>query len=310
MPRILIALCVLAAATTAEAANDCIFEVAGRAMRLAADCRTDASIVIPDGMTLDGRNHTVTAVDPPGGHFTGAILVNGGTTASVVNTRLATETLANVCDAGDGRLRGILLDGASGVLSGNTVSDVNQGASACQEGNAIEVWNFSGAPVVVEIAENVISGYQKSGIVVSGAVDATVRHNRIGPSAPEASVPANAVQVSFGAWAAIERNDITASRWPLADAAATAILLSGSAPGTVVRRNLVTGNADVGVYIAAREAIVADNIVIDDGEDGFYDIGIVNAGEHNTVRDNDVRGYEQRYFGVEPAAAPGGLQVE
>lgn len=311
MPRVLLALCVLAIAATAEAANDCIFDVSGTTMRLAADCRTDASIVIPSGMTLDGGHHTITAVDPPGGHFTGAVVVNGGRTASVINTRLTAQSLANICDAGDGRLRGILLNGASGSLVGNEVVDINHGRSACQEGNAIEVWNFSGTPVIVEIADNVIDAYQKSGIVASGEVDVTIRRNRIGPSAEEAYVPANAIQIGFGAWASIDRNEITGNRWPLSDAAATAILLSNSAPGTLVRRNTITGNADVGIYIAAREATVMQNIVIDDGVDGFYDIGIVNFGENNTVRGNDVRGYEQRYFGVETELRePGGLQVE
>ena len=311
MRRVLLALAALAVAGTAEAANDCSFEVNGATMRLLADCRTDASIAIPDGMTLDGAHHTISAVDPPGGHFTGGILINGGTTASVVKTRLVAQSLANVCDAGAGRLRGILLDGASGVLSGNTVLDVNQGASACQEGNAIEVWNFSGSPVVVEIAHNIIDRYQKSGIVASGDVDVSIHHNRVGPSATQASVPANAVQVGFGAWATIEDNEITGNRWLFADAAATGILLSASAPGTIVRRNTITGNADVGIYVAASGTTVTQNILLDEGEDGFYDIGIVIDGEQNTVRDNDVRGYDRRYLGVEPASGiPGELQVE
>jgi parallel beta-helix repeat protein len=310
MRRVLLALAVLAVAGTAEAAHDCIFEANGKTLRLAADCRTDASLPIPDGVTLDGANHTISAVDPPGGHFTGAILVNAGRTASVVNVRLMAQSLANVCDAGDGRLRGILLNGASGVLAGNTVLDINQGASACQEGNAIEVWNFSEMPVVVEISDNVIEGYQKSGIVASGDVDVTIHRNHVGPSASQGSVPANAVQIGFGAWAAIEQNRITGTRWRLADAAATGILLSGSAPGTLVRRNTIAGNADVGIYIAAKDAVVTQNIVADEGADGYYDIGIVNVGENNTVRDNDVRGYGQRYFGVETEAAmPDGLQA-
>ena len=308
--RVLAALAVLAAAPSAEAADDCIFEVSGSTMRLAADCRTDASLVIPHGMTLDGARHTISAVDPPGGHFTGAILVNGGRLASVVNVRLSAQSLASVCDGAEARLRGILLNGASGVLSGNTVVDINQGRSACQEGNAIEIWNFSEARVTVEVTGNVIDRYQKSGIVASGNVDVTIRDNQVGPSAAQASVPANAVQIGFGAWARIENNDLTGNRWTRADAAGPAVLLSNSAPGTVVHRNTIAGNADVGIYIAANEAVVSQNLVIDDeGADGFYDIGIVDAGEHNTVRDNDVRGYEESYFGV-GAGAPAAQQVE
>jgi parallel beta-helix repeat protein len=138
----------------------------------------------------------------------------------------------------------------------------------------------------------------------------TIRHNVIGASAAQPVLPANAVQIGFGAWAAIEHNDITGNRWGLADAAATAILLSGSAPGTIVRRNTISGNADVGIYVAASEAMIAENTLLDVGADGFYDIGIVNFGEGNAVRDNDVRGFGEKYFGVESAGVPGGMQVE
>jgi len=313
MRRALVAtLFLLAVSSAAEAATSCVFDLAAGTMRLEADCTTDASIVIPDGITLDGNYHTITAVDPPGGHFLGAILVNGGRRASVINTRLAADALANVCDVGDARLRGILLDGASGVLKGNTILDLNQGASACQEGNAIEVWNLSGTPVLVEIADNVIDGYQKSGVVASGAVDVSIHYNVIGSSATQAMLSANAIQIGFGAWASIEHNDITGNRWPLADAAATAVLLSRSAPGTLVRRNTISGNADVGIYAAADAAVITGNVLLDEGPDGFYDIGIVSLGA-NVVRDNDVRGFDDAQVGVggeQPAAADVGLQVE
>jgi hypothetical protein len=36
-------------------------------MRLDANCTTDETLFIPDGFTLDGRGHTITAVDRPAG---------------------------------------------------------------------------------------------------------------------------------------------------------------------------------------------------------------------------------------------------
>ena len=67
MRRALVAtLFLLAVSSAAEAATSCVFDVAAGTMRLEADCTTDASIVIPDGLTLDGNYHTITAVDPPG----------------------------------------------------------------------------------------------------------------------------------------------------------------------------------------------------------------------------------------------------
>src|SRR3712207_8069880 len=50
------------------------------------DCMTDTSIVIPNGYTLDGGGHTITAVDPVGGHFVGGVIQNGGATANVTRS--------------------------------------------------------------------------------------------------------------------------------------------------------------------------------------------------------------------------------
>ncbi|MGH9877475.1 MAG: right-handed parallel beta-helix repeat-containing protein, partial [Nitrososphaerales archaeon] len=69
---------------------------------------TDATITIPDGYTLDGAGHTITAVDPPSGHFLGAVVANAGATAHVKNLHITTSALLDVCDAGADRLRGIM----------------------------------------------------------------------------------------------------------------------------------------------------------------------------------------------------------
>jgi hypothetical protein len=99
---------------------------------LLGDCTTDATLTVPDGFTLDGNGFTITAVDPPGGHFVGAVVKNAGATAHVVDLTVTTLNLANVCDAVDDRLRGIMFQGASGSIRGNTV--VNLGTSATSPG--------------------------------------------------------------------------------------------------------------------------------------------------------------------------------
>ena len=128
---------------TVLATTTCTFTTSGTTMTLNGDCTTDETILIPDGYTLDGNGHTITAVDPSGGHFLGAVVKNAGSTAHVKNLTVTALGLANVCDPPgppDNRLRGILFDGASGSITNNTtVVNINQGASGCQEGNAIEV---------------------------------------------------------------------------------------------------------------------------------------------------------------------------
>src|SRR5690348_10376013 len=91
-----------------NAASTCVFTTVGRVMVLKSNCTTDTTILIPNGFTLDGRGHTITAVDPAGGHFVGAVIENGGTVANVINLHVTVSGLADVCDDGEARLRGIM----------------------------------------------------------------------------------------------------------------------------------------------------------------------------------------------------------
>lgn len=288
------------------AATDCTFTTQGAVMKLDADCTTDETIVIPDGFTLDGKGHTITAVDPPSGSFLGAVVKSGGATAHVKHLTITALDLASACHpAGpvDTRLRGILFEGTSGSITHSTVTGVNQG-SGCQEGNAIEVRNapFDGThpnTQTVKIEHNKVFEYQKTGIVANGDVDVSIRHNTVGASATQANLAANSIQVGFGGLASVENNKITGNSWCCASAVGTAILLFDSGPGLSVRHNKIDGNADVGIYILADNAKIEHNSVIETGADGFYDIGIGNYGSDNTIRHNSVGGYETPYDGVD-----------
>src|SRR5690606_20564767 len=105
--------------------------------------------------------------------------------------------------------RGILLEGAAGSITGNTVTGIRQGTtSGCQEGNGIEARNepfdASGSDVAVTITGNVISGYQKTGIVANGSVVATIRGNQVAGDGPVTYIAQNGIQVGFGARAVVE----------------------------------------------------------------------------------------------------------
>jgi parallel beta-helix repeat protein len=303
----LLAAAVLSAAEPARAATDCTFTVKGSTMRLDASCTTDATILIPDGMTLDGRGNTITAVDPAGGHFLGAIVKNAGTTAHVTKLTVRASGLANVCDPSapvDTRLRGIQFEGASGSITHSSVLDLNQGPSGCQEGNAIEVRNapFDGthpATVTVEIAHNTVDRYQKTGILANGDVDVDIHHNKVGASATQANLAANSIQLGFGAIGSVTHNDITGNSWALASASATAVLLYLADPSFDVSKNNIGGNADVGIYVFADGGTVNNNRVTDTGADGFYDIGIGAYGAGNSVTNNKVSGFETAIDGVD-----------
>lgn len=302
-------LVLLTGLSTARATNNCVFSTAGGVMTLTADCTTDSTILVPNGYTLDGKNNTITVVDPPlGAHFLGAVVKNAGALANVVNLRITTAGLSNVCDYGAAGLRGILFAAASGSIYGNTISNLNQGASACPEGTGIEAQNFSTNGTIppvqtVQITSNKVFDYQKTGIVCDGYVSCLVRSNTVGTSASEAFQPVNGIQIGYGAGAVVENNDVGGNSWPgSANYVSTAILLFYAARGTAVRHNnLMEGNADIGIYAYTDGATVDNNRVYETGPDSNqagWDVGVYvyspSLGEvtsTNSILNNKVRGY-------------------
>lgn len=275
-------------------------------MTLDADCTTSTSITVPDGFTLDGNHHTITAIDPAGGHFVGGVVSSGGATMYVTQLGVSASGLANACDAGANRLRGIIFTGASGSVTHSTIDGINQGASGCQEGNAVEVRNFGDSPstAVVEIAHDVITNYQKTGIVCNGDARCSIHENTIGASATQANLAANSVQFGFGGTGELLNNKITGNSWCCIDAAATAVLVFES-NGVHIASNKIDGNSDIGIDLdffpgdpTSDNNVVEKNQISDTGADGYYDIGIGDYGANNTVTKNAVSGFTTPFEGV------------
>lgn len=204
----------------------CVFTypLTGSTMLLVDDCTTDETIYVPDGVTLDGGGHTITAVDPTAldplaGGFLGAVVRNDptGDEMHVTNLVIRADLTVDQCDGGDDRLRGILLDRASGTVTHTEVHDIRQGAaSGCQEGNAIEARSFDPTTdeatdprVRVTISDNVVTGYQKTGILTNGGVDAVITRNLVTGDGPVTYIAQNGIQVGFGATALISANTVS-----------------------------------------------------------------------------------------------------
>ncbi|HEY8110783.1 MAG TPA: right-handed parallel beta-helix repeat-containing protein [Candidatus Nitrosotenuis sp.] len=300
------ALILTVAIPSSFAASDCQFITKKTTMKLENDCTTDQTIFIPDGFTLDGKRHTITAIDPLDGHFVGAVVKNQGATAHVTKLNIATSGLANVCDAGNDRLRGILFEGASGSITHNVILSLNQAASGCQEGNAIEVRNtpFDGThpgTMNVEIDHNKVSNYQKTGILANGDVSVDIRNNDVGSTATP-QLAANSVQLGFGATGLVQNNKIDGNQWcGQSDTVATAILVF-DADNSIIRKNQIGGNSDVGIYGSADNLTIDGNDVFDsatiaDCNQFDYDIGIGNYGENNSINKNKVGGFDTPFDG-------------
>jgi uncharacterized protein len=221
-------------------------DAVAKVMTLDGDCSTSSTITVPGGWTLDGDGHTISAYDPAGEHFVGSVVANGGALANVRNVTITAYELSDSCDAGDDRLRGILLDFASGSVTGTTVTGIRQAGSGCQEGNAIEVRNgpfdTTGPDKTVTIADNVVDDYQKTGILVNGSVNALVTGNDVSGLGPVPYIAQNGVQIGFGATASVDGNRI-ADNWytGTADAVSCGLLLF-DADGVKQKRNTFVAN--------------------------------------------------------------------
>jgi hypothetical protein len=176
-------------------------------------CTTDHTIPVPNGWTLDGDGHTITGVDPAGGHFLGAVVANGGAVAHVTKLTVTVDGLANVCDGGVDPLRGILFDGAAGSITDSRAIGINQGESGCQEGNGIEVRNApfdaTGTDLAVTVSRNVVTDYQKTGILANGSVVASIVGNTVTSAGPVDYIAQNGVQVGFGGAGLVRGNTIS-----------------------------------------------------------------------------------------------------
>lgn len=303
---------------TALATTTCTFTTVGTTMYLDGDCVTDETIFIPDGFTLNGNGYTITAVDPLSGHFLGAVVRNAGATAHVTKLTVTASGLVNVCDPGspvDTRLRGILFDSASGSITHNVVTGINQGASGCQEGNAIEVRNppFDGthpATAYVEIAYNELLDWQKTGIVANGDVNVHIHNNVIGESATQANLAPNSIQLGFGALGIVTRNQVEGNQWFGTSLFAGTAILTFEADVVEVNHNSVRGNSDVALLIVSDNGLFYNNRIVDEGADhpnSCCDVGIWNAGVNNVIRVNKIQGFTDSTIGVlsdSPQALP------
>ena len=320
----LVSILSLSAAVAASAATTCTYLTSGTRMVLQGDCTTDAPIMIPNGMTHDGAGHKITAVDPPGANFRGAVLETAGVSADVVNTVIATDGLANACTEGSDRLAAIRFDGAAGSIRGNTILSINKnpgGArSSCQEGNAVEVANFtSPGRLSVNIEGNTIREYQKNAIMVRGDVEGNITDNTITGAGPQGDIGQNGIVLASGASARIKRNTVTGNAYTGSGWASGGIVVdSGPLHGTNysfgvdIESNTLVGN-DVGVWLmqmnARKEspetptrARVANNLIQNDAvTNGYtYQAGITDHGNRDVIEGNKILG-----AGYDPASVPG-----
>jgi hypothetical protein len=289
---------IMVAATAA--AQDCMFTVSGTTMTLKNDCIVSGPITIPNGFTLNGNNHLITAPDSGGGRFTQGVVTNGGAVASVKNLLIETVP-AGTC--GSNTTNAIWFDSTSGSITGNTLIDTGD-------------WNCVG---------------RNSGITLMSPVNVTVSGNLVAYSyGPALSITCftwpnctggtvNVTGNVFSTWdcctAVVYLSGVggsfTNNKLDALVVYGTTIQMDNTAAGFKVASNslnLASGAAtQYGIYVDSDGAVVTGNRVFNQGANESSAVGIYNRGATNPTT-NKITGNEIRCYGT-PAFQVSGQNV-
>ncbi len=282
----------------------------GGVITLTGDCDTTVPLTIPDGVTLNGAGFTITAHDPTGGNFSGAVLTNAGTSMTVENLTIKGTGFATDCTVG--RLMGIFFNDASGSVSGVQVEDITQ-HSGCPLGQGIRANATVGTARTVTITNTVVSGYQKGALVASGMMTMNVSASTLGP--PDSTAPAllpsqNGVQyggvgVNAGSGGTITGSTIYGSGFINASDQGTAVLLFGAHAVNLTGDTITGTGTDIGVNVTADStgAVIDRNQIGRMPPDLPTSVGVgvnVDPGSAAAVTCNTFSGWNTDLVGVPP----------
>jgi parallel beta-helix repeat protein len=182
----------------------------------------------------------------------------------------------------DTRCYGVEWIDSTGTVSANTVTGVKVGAgTGAQTGVGIRASARSGKTTSVTIDHNVVSAYQKNGMVITGqyggTVSATVDTNTVTGFGPINFIAQNGVQVSDGASATVSGNNISGHDYTGSSWSATGILVIQAADGVVISGNNVHDNME-GIYAETlRNLTVSGNTVTKSRDTGVYLLLVDNS---------------------------------
>ncbi len=280
------------AASQAVATTNCVFTTTSKAMNLTASCSTDATILIPNGVTLDGKGFKITAIDPPGGNFQGPILKNAGKAANVTNIFLRTN-LADVCNDEANKVIGILFDKAAGTISNvNVQINKGAGASTCSEGVAVQAqvlpYSAKATYLKVTVKNNTLNYNQLAGIVALGNVSLRAEANLI-KNTETLPIAQRGIEAAFGVKAYILNNQLLRHRRIPADSSnpGYGVLLNAVGQSTVITNTFSFDDVGIRVSGSQKVTIKANNIRSSTTDGILLDDGNGLAATGNTVWAND-----------------------
>jgi hypothetical protein len=200
---------------------------------------------------------------------------------------------------------GIVYQNASGTISGTTVTNINcNPLNGDQSGNAIYIQtDGQGGISNVNITNNIISNYQKGGIICNEpGTNCIVNGNTVTGVGQTSLIAQNGIQVGYGATATVENNTISGDSYTgtwgsstgsanedyfTGGAMSCGILLYDASSSTTILNNTVS-HCDTGICpftdtaLTGEPPVVANNNTISNN----YGYGIVFDGVNGTSTGN------------------------
>ena len=229
----------------------CVGDLTGSTFTLTANCDTTDGLQVPNGDTLNGDGHTITAHDAsPLDNFIGSVVF--GDSMNIENLTIRGTGFRTDCNSG---LKGIAFNNTGGSVSNVKVENITQHNGCATTGLGIWV-KGQNLPLRVTITNTVVSGYQKSALVAQGPVTVNVSDSTLGPpDSLKGVIAQNGVQYggianSVGAGGTITNSTIYGSGFGNAANEGTAVLLYGAKNVTLSNDTITGAGTDLGVAVA------------------------------------------------------------
>lgn len=197
----------------------------------------------------------------------------------------------------------VVRDGAHANIHDNKILDIRDNPfSGCQNGVGIVVgrsaWSTTGT---AEITNNIITGFQKNGIVVSNTgSSATITGNAVTGAGPTTVIAQNGIQVSSGANATVNGNTVQNISWTLNSSWVSAGMLLYDAGTVNMSGNTIT-DVQAAIYSITTDGVFDNNTItttstgVGNPPAGVYglliDGGSVTATVNSITNDGTAYGY-------------------
>jgi hypothetical protein len=243
--------------TSTPVQNAIDFAVAGETVFLGPGIFTE-QISIDKDLTLQGETGTV--INSPS--TLNVSFTTSKDNKAIVYVNNANVTIDNILVDGlkkgnaNYRFMGIAYYNAGGTISNSEVKNIiDDPFSGVQHGVGIYIYNDDGVARTVDILDNIVYNYQKTGIAVAGDdLTANIDGNKVTGKGNTGTTAQNGIQLSYGATGSVTNNEVKGNYYTGGGWAASNILLY-QATGTVnVEGNtLINGNFGVAVIDTVAE---------------------------------------------------------